>query len=146
MSVSHYGEFMVSGVNLEDGFGALLVSMRFRDDDPSLLAPLHDALAAFGAFAGFERGYVARSIDEVTLLTLTMIWRDVGSYRRALSNFDIKVTVVPLLSRAIDEPSAFEVVTSQDDSGAREFTSSRAADAHEVSLGEAAAGRVPPQR
>ena len=35
-------------------------------------------------------------------------WKDVGSYRRALSSYDVKVGAVPLLSRAIDEPSAYE--------------------------------------
>ena len=35
-------------------------------------------------------------------------WQDVGSYRRALSSYDVKVGAVPLLSRAIDEPSAYE--------------------------------------
>jgi hypothetical protein len=38
-----------------------------------------------------------------------MRWRDVGSYRRALSSYDVKVTAVPLLSRALDEPSAYEL-------------------------------------
>ena len=37
-------------------------------------------------------------------------WRDVGSYRRALSSYDVKVGAVPLLSRAIDEPSAYETL------------------------------------
>ena len=37
-------------------------------------------------------------------------WEDVGAYRRALSSYDVKVTAVPLLSRAVDEPSAYEVV------------------------------------
>ena len=30
-----------------------------------------------------------------------------GSYRRALSAFEVKMTAVPLLSRAVDEPSAY---------------------------------------
>jgi hypothetical protein len=37
----------------------------------------------------------------------------VGSYRRALSSYDVKVTAVPLLSLAYDEPSAFEVMHSR---------------------------------
>ncbi len=35
-------------------------------------------------------------------------WKDVGSYRRALSSYDVKVGAVRLLGRAIDEPSAYE--------------------------------------
>ena len=34
----------------------------------------------------------------------------VGAYRRALSSYDVKVGAVPLLSRALDEPSAYEAV------------------------------------
>ena len=37
-------------------------------------------------------------------------WENVGAYRRALSAYDVKVGAVPLLSTAIDEPSAYEVV------------------------------------
>ena len=37
-------------------------------------------------------------------------WENVGSYRRALSPFEVKMTAVPLLSRSIDEPTAYEVV------------------------------------
>ncbi len=33
-----------------------------------------------------------------------------GSYRRALSAYDVKLGAVPLLSRAVDEPSAYEVL------------------------------------
>ena len=42
---------------------------------------------------------------------LTTRWKNVGSYRRALSSYDVKLAAVPLLSRALDEPSAYEVVT-----------------------------------
>ena len=37
-------------------------------------------------------------------------WEHVGAYRRALSAYDVKLHAVPLLSRALDEPSAYEVV------------------------------------
>lgn len=51
---------------------------------------------------------LARNVDEPTLWTITSRWRDVGSYRRALQGYEAKVVVVPLLSRAVDEPSAYE--------------------------------------
>ena len=41
---------------------------------------------------------------------LVTTWENVGAYRRALSSYDVKLHAVPLLSRAIDEPSAYEVV------------------------------------
>ena len=39
---------------------------------------------------------------------LVTTWEHVGAYRRALSSYDVKLHAVPLLSRAIDEPSAYE--------------------------------------
>ena len=39
---------------------------------------------------------------------LTTEWESVGAYRRALSAYDVKLTAVPVLSRALDEPSAYE--------------------------------------
>ena len=34
-------------------------------------------------------------------------WADIGSYRRAFNGTDAKLVLVPLLSLAIDEPSAY---------------------------------------
>jgi hypothetical protein len=33
---------------------------------------------------------------------------NIGSYRRALSPYEVKVVAVPLLSQAIDEPTAYD--------------------------------------
>ena len=41
---------------------------------------------------------------------LTTEWEGPGAYRRALSAYDVKLAAVPTLSRAIDEPSAYEPV------------------------------------
>jgi len=68
----------------------------------------HAALDALAARPGYVDGLVGRNLDDPGLWLLTTNWADVGSYRRALSAYDVKVTAVPLLSRAIDEPSAFE--------------------------------------
>ena len=67
----------------------------------------HDALAER---AGYMSGRIGRNLDEPTLWTLVTTWENVGAYRRALSSYDVKLHAVPLLSRAIDEPSAYEVV------------------------------------
>ena len=67
----------------------------------------HEALAARPGFVG---GEVGRNVDDPELWVLTTRWQNVGSYRRALSAYEVKLTAVPLLSRAIDEPSAYEVV------------------------------------
>ncbi|GAA1104231.1 MAG: antibiotic biosynthesis monooxygenase [Nocardiopsis sp. BM-2018] len=66
---------------------------------------------------GFRCHRIGRAADEPTLWTVVTEWDGAGYYRRALSNFDVKVTAVPLLSRAIDEPTAFEILASGDTSG-----------------------------
>jgi len=45
-----------------------------------------------------------------SVYALVTEWENVGSYRRALSGFEIKMSVVPLLSRAVDEPGGFEEI------------------------------------
>ena len=63
---------------------------------------------------GFRCHRIGRAADEPTLWTVVTEWDGAGYYRRALSNFDVKITAVPLLSRAIDEPTAFEILTRGD--------------------------------
>ncbi len=71
------------------------------------LAAAHTVLAAR---PGYVDGAVGRNVDDPVLWVLQTRWADVGSYRRALSSYEVKVDVVPLLSQAIDEPSAYEVL------------------------------------
>lgn len=66
------------------------------------------AVAVLERCPGFVDARVGRNIDEPALWVLVSTWTNVGSYRRALSSYDAKVAVVPLLSEAIDEPSAYE--------------------------------------
>lgn len=67
------------------------------------------ALDVLSARVGYVDGLVGRNVDEPDLWTITMRWRDVGSYRRALSAMEVKAAVVPLLSESLDEPSAYEL-------------------------------------
>ena len=59
---------------------------------------------------GYLSGVIGRNLDDPTMWVLTTRWEHVGAYRRALSAYDVKLGAVPLLGRAIDEPSAYEVV------------------------------------
>jgi len=68
------------------------------------------ALEALAARPGFVTGEVARSTDDPGLLAMLTRWRDVGAYRRALSDHAVKATAVPLMYRCVDEPGAYEVV------------------------------------
>lgn len=87
----------------------MLVVNRFRSDD-DLRADLESVIATLRGHDGFLESTLGRNLDEPDLWVLVTRWRDVGSYRRALSSYDVKVGAVPVLSRAVDEASAYEVV------------------------------------
>ena len=89
----------------------MIVVNRFRvahdeaDEFRSRLQVAHDLLAVG---AGYLGGEIGRNVDDPTLWVLTTRWENVGAYRRALGAYDVKLHAVPVLSRAIDEPSAYE--------------------------------------
>lgn len=126
------------------GDGGLLVVIRFAGCATETVSALRDACALLAEQGGLRRAHIGRATDDPELVVLTLEWESVGAYRRALSNFDVKVSVVPLLSQAIDEPTAFEIIHARDADGARDSLGSLARDAGSVRLGEAAAGYVPP--
>lgn len=89
----------------------MLVVNRFRvpeEDGATFRADLDAAVEVLSQRPGFVGADAGRNLDDPTLWALVTRWADVGSYRRALSTYDVKVTAVPLLARAVDEPSAFE--------------------------------------
>jgi hypothetical protein len=94
----------------------VLVISRFRYDADSTdraLDELTSCLEGLGRCHGFLEGAVGRAADEPSLWVLQTRWDAVGSYRRALSTYDVKAAVVPLLSQAIDEPSAYEILVGE---------------------------------
>jgi len=71
---------------------------------------LERAHATLAERPGYVAGHIGRNVDDPTLWALVTTWEHVGAYRRALSAYDVKLHAVPLLSRALDEPSAYEMV------------------------------------
>ncbi len=89
--------------------GAVLVMIRFRVAEPEAFGERVDAaLTVLRGRPGFEEADLVQNLDEPDLWALLLRWRDVGSYRRALQGYEAKTVVVPLLSEALDEPSAYE--------------------------------------
>jgi quinol monooxygenase YgiN len=89
----------------------VLVVNRFRvpeEEADAFRNDLEGALAVLAQQRGYADGQLGRNVDDPTLWTMVTRWRDVGSYRRALSTYDVKTGAVRLLGRAIDEPSAYE--------------------------------------
>lgn len=89
----------------------MIVVNRFRvpaAEGETFRAAVERAHETLAAQVGYVGGRIGRNVDEPELWLLTTEWADVGSYRRALSSYDVKVSAVPTLSRALDEPSAYE--------------------------------------
>jgi quinol monooxygenase YgiN len=88
----------------------MIAIARFRvpiSQAPEFRAQLERALQVFGEREGFTYGDFGQNLDESELWSLVTHWKNVGSYRRALSSTAIKMEVVPLLATAIDEPGAY---------------------------------------
>jgi hypothetical protein len=111
----------------------VLVMNRFvvaEDAAPAFTERAHAALAALAARPGYRRGQLLRALDDPQHWCLSTEWESVGTYRRALGAFDVKIHATPLLAESLDEPSAYEALASAEPAGAVEVTpSDRAADA-----------------
>ena len=94
----------------------MLVVARFRVEEgkaPEFVEQADAALAALAARPGYRSGDLGRATDDRTLWALVTRWDGVGDYRRALSAYDVRVSAVPLLSAAVDEPSAYEIIVGE---------------------------------
>jgi quinol monooxygenase YgiN len=97
----------------------VLVVTRYRvppEENQLFRAQARDALDAFAAQPGHVRGRVGRSADEPDLWVLVTEWENVGAYRRALSAYDVKMRAVPVMYRALVEPTAYELLERTDHS------------------------------
>jgi Antibiotic biosynthesis monooxygenase len=101
------------------------------------------ALEVLQSQTGFQTARVGRALDDGALWMVSTEWSDVGSYRRALSVYDVRVHAVPLLGTALDEPSAYEILEERHGESVTSAPTRRAADADQVGLGEAAMPAVP---
>jgi hypothetical protein len=141
--VSHHSPWPA----LDEQAASLLVISRYRVAPVAREDFVERARAALATLAqqpGFVCASIGQATDEQDLFCLRTEWDGVGAYRRALSNFDVKLTAVPLLSTAVDESSAFEVVRHWTIDGETAAPSGLAADSGEVGLGRAAGPHVPP--
>jgi quinol monooxygenase YgiN len=105
----------------------MLVVTRFVVEDSGFdefVEKAHAALAALAACPGYLRGRLGRAFDDPGHWSIVTEWQSVGAYRRALSNFDVKMYATPLLARSLDEPSAFEVLAEAEPGGALTVTAS----------------------
>lgn len=89
----------------------MLVVNRFRvppEQAEEFRRSLERARQALAERPGHLESRIGRNVDDPELWILTSTWEHVGAYRRSLSAYEVKVHAVPVLSRAIEEPSAYE--------------------------------------
>lgn len=92
--------------------GTMLVVNRFRVPPAraaAFRAQAEAALVVLRSKPGLQGLELVQNLDDPQLWALVGHWANVGSYRRALGGMESKMTVVPLLSLAIDEPSAYDL-------------------------------------
>ena len=125
----------------------MLLVCRFtvaEDGVEAFTARVDRALALLTAQAGCRRAQLSRSTDEADRFVLTVEFDSVVAYRRALSPFEVREHVIPLLSEAnTDEPAAYEPLRVAADGAVRREVSLLAHDAGTVRLGEAAGPTTP---
>lgn len=90
---------------------SVLAISRFRvpaDREPAFVGRARAASAFFRTRPGCEGVDVVKNLDDPELWAIVTRWANVGSYRRSFNGFEAKMVLVPLLSEAIDEPSAYD--------------------------------------
>jgi quinol monooxygenase YgiN len=94
---------------------------------PAFRDRVRRALELLTAAPGCLGGQAGRAVDDPDRWVLTVRFRSVDAYRRALSPFPVRELVVPLLSEALaDEPATYEVLLDAADGAATERSSLRA--------------------
>jgi hypothetical protein len=86
----------------------MIAISHFDGADEEFARRARSALAALAGRSGYLRGTLGRSTDDPAAWVLLTEWENVGSYRRALGGFDVKMQATPLLASALDVPGAFE--------------------------------------
>lgn len=120
--------------------------MRFalpREERTRFLREAREAVELLRGREGCVGIDILQSVDRDDLLMITTRWESMGSYRRAMSAYEVKERVIPFLSRARDEDSTFETLLAATAAGVAEFHSGLAADAQITQLGSASTPAAP---
>jgi heme oxygenase (mycobilin-producing) len=93
----------------------MLAVFRFRvppAQRPALLDQARQSLQVLAQRPGFVGARLARAADEPDDWLLVTEWTGIGPWRRALSDYDVRVQVIPWLAEAGEEQGAYEVLIS----------------------------------
>lgn len=61
---------------------------------------------------GHVKTHLARALDDPSMWVLVSEWVNVGSYRRAIGNVNVRMESGVLMGAAVNEPSAYEEIES----------------------------------
>ena len=80
-------------------------------DEASFTERARHALALLTRAPGCLHGQLSRAIEEPSRWVLTVQFSSASAYRRALSPFEVREQVVPLLALAlVDQPTTYETL------------------------------------
>jgi quinol monooxygenase YgiN len=90
----------------------VLVVARLRPpaDEESFRSDVRRAIDAMATRPGHVRTSLARALDDPAMWVLVSEWVNVGSYRRALGNVDVRTASGVLMGAAVNEPSAYDEI------------------------------------
>jgi quinol monooxygenase YgiN len=88
----------------------LVARLRPSADPEAFRAEVATAIDALALRPGHIRSRLARALDDPSRWVLVSEWENVGSYRRALSSYDVKMASGVLMGAVIEEPTAYEEV------------------------------------
>jgi len=79
-------------------------------DDATFISEVRAALQSLASRPGHLSSRLARALDDPSVWVLVSEWENVGSYRRALSSYDVKMASGVIMDSVVPEPTAFEVI------------------------------------
>lgn len=85
----------------------MLTISRFRDEADEFGDEAQKVVDWWSLRPGCLSLELVRSLDDPHLWAIVGRWESVGAYRRSFNGYEAKMMLTPLLSRAIDEPSAY---------------------------------------
>ncbi|HEX2315270.1 MAG TPA: antibiotic biosynthesis monooxygenase family protein [Thermomonospora sp.] len=94
----------------------MIAITRYRvpeEESEPFAAELTAVLEALSAAPGYRGGRVGRTVDDPTLWAMVTEWDGAGHYRRGVGAYDVRLRLIPLSARAIDEPGAYEIITAR---------------------------------
>lgn len=88
----------------------LVARLRPPLDEAAFRAEIRAAIEALSVRPGHIASRLARALDDPSMWVLVSEWENVGSYRRALSSYDVKMASGVLMGAVIEEPTAYDAV------------------------------------